>query len=204
METHEYERPWQVMPAKIIKLALEHAEKDDDFDHQVAYLLLDIGVEAALKALLVNKGHNVEKIFFPELLKKVKEELSKANPDLVRQIDDVNYFHGIRNKLYHQGEGVRPTEDNLKRYSELAKRIIEEIIEVNLETEEKKYVVTVKGKGQEIEKLVGRIETRFKYLQESCANVAEKARPADGTRRHAYTQLQTVDPQPILPCQVTR
>jgi len=185
MTTHEYESPWQVMPAKIIKLALEHAEKKDDFDHQVAYLLLDIGVEAALKAYLVNQGHNVEKIFFPDLLKKVKEELSKTTSDLISQINDIGYFHGIRNKLYHQGDGVKPTEDNLKRYSALAKRVVEEVIEVNLETEEKKYVVNVEGRRHEVEDLADHIETKFKNFRESCAIVIEKAHPAYATREFA-------------------
>ena len=185
MARHEYERPWQVLPAKIIKLALEHAQREDDFDHQVAYLLLDIGVEAALKAYLINRGQNVEKIVFPELLKRVKDELPKTNPDLVGQIDDIAYFHGIRNKLYHQGDGVKPTEDNLERYSQLAKKVVEEVIEVKLETEEKRFLVVVERDHQEFEYLVGHIERHFKYFQESCAIVAEKARPAYGTREFA-------------------
>src|SRR5258706_12236049 len=118
MTTHEYERPWQVMPAKIIKLALEHAKKDNDFDHQVSFLLLDIGVETALKVYLVNKKQDVEKLNFPTLLGKVKEHLTNRDPNLIQQIEDIGYFHGIRNKLYHQGDGVKPTEDNLKRYSD--------------------------------------------------------------------------------------
>lgn len=185
MATHDYERPWQVMPAKIIKLALEHAEKDNDFDHQVAFLLLDIGVETALKTFLISKGHNVEKIFFPELLKKIKEELPANNPDIIHRIDDIGYFHGIRNKLYHQGDGMRPTDDNLRRYSELAKKVVEEVIEVNLQTEEKKYVATIEGFRREFEELVNAIETRFKYFQESCSIVAEKSRPAYATREFA-------------------
>lgn len=61
-----YEKPWQVMPAKIIELALEHAEKETDFDHQISFLLLDVGVELILKGYLANKKHDVEKMNFPE------------------------------------------------------------------------------------------------------------------------------------------
>ena len=182
MEGHEFDRPWQVMPAKVIKLALEHAKKKNDFDHQVAFLLLDIGVEAALKAYLVNRGHNVEKIFFPDLLKKFSEETQGTNPDFARQIDDIKYFHGVRNKLYHQGDGVKPTEDNLQRYSELASKIIEEILEVNLDNVDNKLYGIVKGHKIELKKLVETIEIRFKYFHDSCGLITEKARPEFGTR----------------------
>ncbi len=186
MTTHEYERPWQVMPAKIIKLALEYAEKKDDLSHQIAYLLLDIGVETALKVYLVNKGQEIEKINFPTLVERVQAEIPKHNSKLIKQIGDIVYFHGIRNKLYHQGDGVKPTEDNLRRYSALAKEIVREVLEVNLETQEK-YAVNIERYERkiEIEELVGSLNERLGYLQESCAIITEKLRPNYGTREFA-------------------
>lgn len=184
MTTHEYERPWQVMPAEIIKLALTHAQKDTDLDHQVAYLLFDIGVEAALKTFLVNRKHDVEYIRFPDLLKKVKDELVKSNPNLINQIEDVDDLHRTRNKLYHEGGGVMPTNDKLKRYSEIAIRIVKEIIDVDLEIEEKKYILTLTGQKQKrnIEELANVIRECLDCFHTSCAIVTEKLRPNYGTR----------------------
>jgi len=206
MATHKYERPWQVMPAKIIKLALEHANKDNDFDDQVAYLLLDTGVEAALKIYLINQKQDVEYIKFPELLKRVTEELSKSNPSLIPQLQDIEYLHKIRNKLYHQGDGVRPTEDNLKRYSDIAKKIIGEVIDVNIETEEKEYKLTLSGynRKHKFEDLVAEIQEWLKYFHESCAIVTEKLRPIYETREFSirlkdisynYSDVEGDDPR---------
>src|SRR6266508_2069013 len=174
MAIQKYERPWQVMPAKIIKLALEHAEKNNDFDHQVAYLLLDIGVETTLKVFLENKGQEIENLKFPALVKRVADELSKNNSSIIKEIEETIYFHNIRNKLYHRGDGVKPTEDNLKRYSELAKKVVEEILELKLQTEERKFAIAVEGKEREYEELIAEIEYGLKHFQENCGIVTEK------------------------------
>ena len=191
MAVDKYERPWQVMPAKIIKLALEHAEKNNDFDHQVAYLLLDIGVETALKVFLENKGQNIENLKFPELIKRVRDELSKNNSSLIKEIEETIYFHNVRNKLYHRGDGVKPTEDNLKRYSELAKKVIEEILELNLQREERKFAISVEGKEREYEELAAGIKNRLEHFQENCGIVTEKTRPIYATREFAM-QMQYI------------
>jgi hypothetical protein len=191
MAVDKYERPWQVMPAKIIKLALEHAEKNNDFDHQVAYLLLDIGVETALKVFLENKGQNIENLKFPELIKRVRDELSKNNSSLIKEIEESIYFHNIRNKLYHRGDGVKPTEDNLKLYSKLAKKVVEEVLELKLQTEERKFAISVAGKEREFEELAALIEYRLKHFQENCAIVTEKTRPVYASREFAM-QMQYI------------
>ena len=189
MNNHESERPWQIMPAKIIRLALEHAKKDDDFDHQVAFLLLDIGVETALKAYLINKKQDVEKIVFPELLLRGREVLSRKSPNFVQQLEDIAYFHGIRNKLYHQGDGVKPTADNLNRYCSLSKKIVEELLEVDLMKERKGIILTLGSKKRpkqiELKDITRSIGLKLKYLQESCAIITEKIRPNYGSREFA-------------------
>lgn len=214
MGTHEYEKPWQIMPAKIIKLALEHVEKGNDFNHQVAFLLLDIGVETALKVYLINKGHAIGYIKFPDLIKKVKVELSKGNSDLANQLDDANYLHRFRNTLYHQGDGLKPTEDYLKKYVEIAKKIVETMLEVNLQTEERDFAINMSEQLRlKFEELVLAIENRFKYFQESCAIVTEKLRPKYGTREfamqlgyifHNWPDAEDADPRVRIENQVCR
>ena len=126
----QFEKPWQAMPSRIISLALAHAEQTTDFDHQLAFLLLDVGVETSLKTYLINRKIDVEKIVFPELLKRVRDEIAKNNLQL--PLDDIQYFHNVRNKLYHEGDGVKPTKDNLKRYSELAVNLLKILLNVDV------------------------------------------------------------------------
>jgi len=129
----KFEKPWQAMPSRIISLALRHAEKTTDFDHQLAFLLLDIGVESTLKTYLINRKVDVEKIVFPDLLKLVSGEADKNK--LPFPGEEIKYFHNIRNKLYHQGDGVKPTEENLKKYAKIAKELLNTLLDVDVEKE---------------------------------------------------------------------
>lgn len=129
----KFAKPWQAMPTRIISLALVHAEQKTDFDHQLAFLLLDVGVETALKTYLINKNLDVEKIIFRDLLKRVGDELNKNN--LQVPLDEIDHFHKIRNKLYHQGDGVKPTEENLKNYADLAKKLLKILLDVDIDKE---------------------------------------------------------------------
>jgi len=192
----EYEKPWQVLPAKIVQLANEHASKNTDFDHQLAFLLLDVGVETALKVYLINKKLDVEKIYFSDLIKKVKEELAKENLDA--ELDDVEYFHKVRNKLYHQGDGVKPTSENLHRYSELASKLLKILINVDIfqiESEDTKPKYSILNEDQHytytIEDAAKELSTRLRYFHESCALIVEHLHPSFATRKFAL-ELQKV------------
>jgi hypothetical protein len=182
-------KPWQVMPAKIIKMALEHADKETDFDHQISFLLLDIGVENALKTYLVNKKQDVEKLYFDELLRKVKEELVNDKKEI--PLDEVSYFHKVRNRLYHQGDGVRPTDENLKRYSDLAQKLLKILINVDItkiETKpESKYIVWDEdwNSNRTFEEVIPELYERLKYFHDSCAVLTELIKPKYATRKFA-------------------
>jgi hypothetical protein len=127
----KFAKPWQAMPSRIISLALVQAKQTTDFDHQLAFLLLDVGVETALKTYLINKKQDVEKIVFPEMLKRVGEELSKDKLQI--PLDEIDYFHKTRNKLYHQGDGVKPTGENLTKYADLAKTLLKVLLDVDID-----------------------------------------------------------------------
>ena len=68
MNSGKFAKPWQAMPSRIISLALEHAQQNTDFDHQLAFLLLDVGVESALKTYLINKKTRRRKDFLSRLV----------------------------------------------------------------------------------------------------------------------------------------
>lgn len=193
----KFEKPWQVMPARVIELGIKHAKKESDFDHQVGFLLLDIGVEAALKIFLIaNKNEDLEFIRFPELIKKVQSEMNSRNISGI-DLQDVSYFHGIRNKLYHQGDGVKPTTDNLQKYAELAKTIAEKLLNVDIvEIEEPKqpdksakderFIFDERRKRKRsIQELTDELKKRFKCFHETCHFIAELKRPKLATRQVA-------------------
>ena len=185
----ENQKPWQIMPSKIILLAEEHAKQDTDFDHQLAFLLLDIGIESALKIyLLVKKRQDVEKINFPELLKRVKDELDRDNSNV--DLESIGYYHGIRNKLYHQGDGVRPTTENLKGYLSLAQSTLKTLLDVDVDklrvssSDALRYFYMDAGIPQSIESLA--IPEMLSNFYEIAAVVAEQIRPQLASRKSEH------------------
>lgn len=127
-----HKKTWHVMPTKVIELGLQHSKKDSDFDRQVAFLLLDMGVETALKVFLMSKNDDdIEFIKFPDLIKRIKDNLNNKTQEI--PLDKVKYFHGIRNKLHHQGDGVAPTKENLEEYGELAQLLLKILLDVNID-----------------------------------------------------------------------
>ena len=130
--------PWQSTPALLISYALELMEKEGDADHQIAYLLIDVGIETIFKNFLSldrNKKDGIEKKLeragFPSLLKVIRDVAGEQLGEI--DLTQVEYYHKIRNKLYHQGDGVVPTKNNLKGYSEIAKDLLRNLLEVDLD-----------------------------------------------------------------------
>jgi len=199
----EYEKPWQVMPAKIIMLAKEHVSKNTDFDGQLAFLLLDIGVEAALKTYLINKKQDIEKILFPDLIKKIKEELEKD--DLEVDLQSLEYFHRIRNKLYHQGDGVKPTDENLQRYLFLAMDVLKTLLAIDIseldlgpESSHSIWDETWKVK-RTLDDLTLELKERLRYFHESCGLIVEQLRPNYATREFELELINIREEHKYLP-----
>lgn len=177
MNSEKFAKPWQAMPSRIISLALEHAQQNTDFDHQLAFLLLDVGVESALKTYLINKKQDVEKIIFPDLLKRVGEELHKENSQI--PLDEIEYFHKTRNKLYHQGDGVKPTEENLIKYSVLAKTLLKILLDVDLDESNNQEL----AQATHLQLLLARIRKNIASLESNSALMVELLYPQIAPRK---------------------
>ncbi len=138
--TEVIQSPWQRTPAKLISYGVEHSKKKGDFDRQIGFLLLDVGVETLFKVFLglpesVTKtkqsfGKRKKAIngSFFELTEAIKADKRTTGEN----IDRVRYFHGIRNKIYHQGDGVSVIEENLYEYAELASKLLLQLLDVDL------------------------------------------------------------------------
>lgn len=126
----------------LIKKAIEFMRRENELDRQTAFLLLDVGVETLLKTflLLPDSVTGVEMGF-----QKRKEATESSFHDLIEAIrlvakdriegidlDQVKYFHTIRNKLYHLGDGVVPTTQNTERYADLVVELLRRLLDVDL------------------------------------------------------------------------
>ena len=156
------EFPWQFLPANLIAYDWHHSRMDSEFERQVGFLLIDVGVETTLNVLrsqpdnfaavreikkLLGKLPPGEKGSKPEVKTPNKTddekigfhhlvEISKGLvQDEMEEIDwkKIEYFHNKRNKLYHDGDGVTPWISSTIEYADMALKLLRSALGVDLQ-----------------------------------------------------------------------
>jgi hypothetical protein len=140
------QHPWQVGPTELIEFALERMHKGSDFDRRLAFLILDVGVETLFKTYLtlpegvtqfqIKRGERLEAAEgnFHELLRGVQNSNPKKASGL--NFAYIEYYHNLRNTLYHQGNQVTTIPmHQLVGYVNLAVELLHAYLEVDLSTD---------------------------------------------------------------------
>ena len=133
--------PWQTGPAELIAYAIEHMHRGSDFDRRIAFLLLDVGVETLFKVFLTlpagvtgaktppHERSRASEGNFHELVAGVRGATGGRFDQSAAHY--VQYYHGLRNKLYHQGDGVTVPIRQVEGYASLAVKLLNDLIEVD-------------------------------------------------------------------------
>ena len=144
-----YEKPWMAGPRELLVHGLQHLDLDTDFDNRMAMISIDNSIELMIKTYLglPKRISNIEGLSrrrlqeitanFPALL----DGLEEFGGDKLNGIDlgDIEWFHRIRNQLYHDGNGITVEKEKVEVYGEMAKILFEnlfdhQIIEMGNET----------------------------------------------------------------------
>ena len=137
------QHPWQVGPTELIEFALERMHKGNDFDRRLAYLILDVGVETLIKTYLAlpesvtgaQTSFSIRAKALQEGFHSLIKALKESDPGKANEIDlsHIQYYHGIRNTLYHQGDTVVTVPViQLGGYAKLAVRLLQVYLDVDL------------------------------------------------------------------------
>lgn len=122
-------QPWASGPAEILRHGLELLKKDSDSYRRLAILSIDNAVELMIKTYLglpqrvtgLKIPRNEYQDFaesFPKLLDALERHAgSKLNGI---NLGEVEWYHRLRNQLYHQGNGLTVERDKVQVYAELA------------------------------------------------------------------------------------
>jgi len=133
---------WQKTPVKIVLEAINHANKQNEEDNVIAFLLLDVGAETLLKTYLslpakITGTNTPEKERFlitregfHTVIQGVKDSRQGISG---RDLDRVQFFHSIRNKLYHEGNGLTVARGHLDEYIKVIKLLFKQLLKVNFE-----------------------------------------------------------------------
>lgn len=121
--------PWASGPAEILKHGLELLKKDSDANRRLAMISIDNAVELMIKTYLglpqrvtglkITRNDYQE---FAESFPKLLDALEKYAGSKLEGIDlgEIEWYHRLRNQLYHQGNGLTVERDKVEVYAELS------------------------------------------------------------------------------------
>jgi hypothetical protein len=140
---------WKIGPKELLKHGLEHLSLDTEFDYRMSMILIDNSVELMMKTYL-GLPKRITKI--EGVTRKVYEEATSNFPNLIDAIEkfaknkligielgEIEWFHKLRNQLYHDGNGITVEKEKVIAYSSIAKILFENLFEEKIELNGKKY-----------------------------------------------------------------
>ena len=125
----QHQLPWASGPGEILRHGLDLLRKDSDTNRRLAMIAIDNAVELMIRTYLglpkrisglaiTRKEFQEVAESFPGLL----DTLEKYGADKLDGIDlgAIEWYHRLRNELYHQGNGLTVERDKVEIYAELA------------------------------------------------------------------------------------
>jgi len=135
--------PWAEGPKELMQHAVDHLTIGGDFDRRIAMISIDNAVELMIKTYLGlpkrSRGtegpsrKELEASFnsFPALLdlmeKYAEDRLSGVS------LDEIEWYHRLRNQLYHSGNGITVELAKVQTYLSLAKILFENLFNSPIE-----------------------------------------------------------------------
>lgn len=163
--------PWASGPGEILQHGLSLLRRDSDVNRRLAMLSIDNSVELMVKTYL-GLPRRVTGI---ALSRKDYQEMSESFPALLDALEryaadrldginlgEIEWFHRLRNELYHQGNGLTVERDKVEVYAQLAKLLFKNLFGVDLE---------VREEGTE---LLGRFMESWARLEQAAVRLVEK------------------------------
>jgi len=182
---------WHKAPVKIVLEAIKHANNKNEEEHLIAFLLLDVGAEMLFKTYLglpkkitgattsEDERFNITRKGFHDVVEGVKNSRQGIS---VKDLARVEFFHGIRNKLYHQGNGLAVPSSHLVEYISVLKILFKQLINVELDDLisplSKEQVVHIAKVKKEVSDTLENSRILKRKLELLCESVIEAISPA--------------------------
>jgi hypothetical protein len=148
-------KPWTDGPRELIRHAVDHMQLGSDSDRRFAFISIDNGVELMVKTYLglpqrarVTRGPSRRELddaseSFPALL----NLLEKYDADKITglSLDDIEWYHRLRNQMYHGGNGITVERSKVEAYLQLAVALFDNLFNEKIGTESASAVATKTG-----------------------------------------------------------
>jgi len=134
-------QPWATGPAEILKHGLDLLAKESDTNRRLAMISIDNSVELMIKTYIslpkrINELSISRKQIsdasesFPKLLDALETHAEQKLDGI--DLGEIEWYHRLRNELYHQGNGLTVERDKVEVYSELAKLLFKNLFGIDL------------------------------------------------------------------------
>lgn len=127
--TNKSNPPWASGPGELLGHGLKLLQKDTDANRRIAMICIDNSVELMMKTFLglpyrITGIHISRKDYsdLSESYPKLLDGIEKYAVDKIKGIDlgEIEWFHRLRNELYHQGNGLTVDRNIIDVYAEIA------------------------------------------------------------------------------------
>jgi len=134
---------WVNGSLELLNHAKSHLKEGNEFDLRQAMISIDNAVELAIKTYLIKnrrtlgikrKELNNATKNFPPLIDSLEEH--NLIDISVEDLDAVEYYHKIRNNLYHEGIGITIKKNVVEAYFTLAKDLIIRLFDIKVKEPE--------------------------------------------------------------------
>ena len=167
------EKPWTSGPRELLDHAKSHLQSKTAFDCRIAMISIDNAVELAIRTYLGlprrvrgTDGPPRRELEsaqgFPDLL----DLLEKYGGDKLSGIElgDIEWYHRLRNTLYHDGNGVTVDPEKVDAYNQVAHLLFQNLFEAAVTPEAEPPATTLLG---EFVLKWATLETRIRALAAS-------------------------------------
>lgn len=129
-KTCAMKKPWTDGPRELLQHAVDHLEMAGDFDRRIAMISIDNAVELSIKTFLGlperarrSAGPSRKELeqaaeSFPSLLDLLEQYGTDHVGDI--SLDDIEWYHRLRNQLYHAGNGITVERSKVEAYLQLS------------------------------------------------------------------------------------
>lgn len=138
-------KPWTTGPSELLNHATEHIKSGSSFDHRIAFISIDNAVELIIKTYLglpnrirKTKGPSRKDLYsaynsFPDLLDMLEEHGAEKLEGI--NLGDIEWYHRLRNTLYHEGNGVTVDSEKVDSYLQIATILFNNLFDEKLNKE---------------------------------------------------------------------
>jgi len=161
------EKTWASGALELLKHADQHINKEQAFDRRIAFISIDNSVETAVRTF----------IFMPFSLSKVKfsfkekDEIGNSFPKMVNllsekasnkisgiELSDIEFYHRLRNQLYHDGTGLSVDKNHLEAYRTIGELLLKNLFGIQFNyVSTNKYLPNLIIYWEEINKIIQRL-----------------------------------------------